>query len=511
MSEQNNIGNNKRIAKNTLFLYIRLFLIMGVTLYTSRVILDKLGIEDYGLYNVVGGVVGMLSFLSGTLSIGTTRFITYELGTGNISKLKQTFNTSFYVHFGLAVIMMLLLETIGLWGVYNKLLIPENRFNAAIAVYHISIITMMVSVTQTPYTATIMAHEKMGVYAYISIFEAAAKLLVCFTLSYSPCDKLIFYAILLAVVQISVAFFYRIYCNLKFEGTKLSCSFDKSIFKRMMSFSGWNIIANIVETLKLQGVIVLMNFFFLPAIVGAQAFANHLSSSLMQFVNNFRNAINPQIIKLYASKDLEGSRKLTLSTTVYVFDLILLLGLPCIFVMPKILDIWLVEVPDYTVVFCQYIIIYNILSTFSASFYIPMMAAGKVKTNSLAGVVLGVGQFALLYVVLRLGGDVMWVQYLNISITIIFGFIVKPWILVNEVGYTYMEIVKCFGICAEIAICSSVVPVFLLFVLDMGNLWANVVVVIITFLSVSLFALCFMDKNTRHKLLCFLKEKVNIR
>lgn len=503
-------SDNKRIAKNTMYLYIRMFIIMGVTLYTSRVILDKLGVEDYGLYNVVGGVVGMLSFLSGTLSIGTIRFITYELGCGDSIKLHETFSTAFYAHLGLSVILIILFESIGLWFVYNNLVIPEERFNAAIMVYHISVLTLLVSVTQVPYTADIMAHERMGIYAYISIFEAVAKLVICLMLVYSPIDKLVFYAILLAFVQILVALLYRLYCVRKFDESHLSFAFDKTIFKSMMSFSGWNIIANIVETLKLQGIIVLMNMFFLPAVVGAQAFANHMSSTLMQFINNFRTAINPQIIKLYAAGDYEGSRNLTLSTTVYVFDLILLLGLPCILVMPKILDIWLVEVPDYTVVFCQFVIIYNILSTFSAAFYIPMMASGKVKSNSLAGLLIGIGQFVVLYIILRHEGDVMWVQYVNISIAILFGFIVKPWILVKEVGYGIAEIFRCFWVCFKITVLSLVPPCAFLLLCGNEGLLNNIILFMVTLCSVTVVAILFMESSVKKKLASFVLQKLNI-
>ncbi len=501
-------SSNKRIAKNTMFLYFRMFFIMAISFYTSRVILDRLGVDDYGLYNAVGGVVGMLSFLSGTLSIGTTRYITYALGTDDEKSVKDTFCTSFYAHLGLALLMILLLETVGQWFVYTKLNIPDDRFKAAIWVFHISILTMLVNVTQVPYTALVMAHERMGIYAYVSIFEGIAKLVICYLIACSPLDKLTFYAILLALVQVIVAMLYRVYCNVKFRESHLSRSFDRSIFRSMMGFSGWNILANVVETLKLQGVIVLMNMFFAPAIVGAQAFANNLSASMMQFVNNFRTAINPQIIKLYAAGEYEKSRRLTLSTTVYVFDLILLLGLPCLFAMPKILELWLVEVPDYTVVFCQFVIAYNILSTFSAAFYIPMMAAGKIRTNSLAGLFFGICQFVVLYFILRLGGGVMWMQYFIISIALAFSFIVKPWILVREVGYRYSEILRCFLTCTKVAVASLVLPILCLCLMDRDALSHNILLVLCTVVSVGCASLLFMEREVRAKLYGFIRAKL---
>ena len=255
------MADNKRIAKNTIFLYIRMFIIMGVTLQTSRVVLDKLGVDDFALYNVVGGVVGMLSFLNGTLSIGTSRFLTYELGTGNKQRLIETFNTAFYTHVVLAVIIILLMETGGLWFMYNKLVIPPDRIDACFWVLQISILTTVISITQVPYSASIMAYERMGIYAYVSIFEALGKLGVCYALNITELDKLIVYASLLAVVQLSVALYYRLYCVRTFDSCKLSLSFNRDILKGLLGFSSWNIMANVAEMLKLQGILMIVNIF----------------------------------------------------------------------------------------------------------------------------------------------------------------------------------------------------------------------------------------------------------
>lgn len=502
-------SENKRIAKNTMFLYLRMFLIMGVSLYTSRVILDKLGVDDYGLYNVVGGVVGMLSFLNGTLSIGSSRFITVALGKNDKKELKETFSTAFYSHLGLSLILVVILETIGLWFVYNKLVIPSDRFLAAVWVYHISIFTMVMNITQVPYTSDIMAHERMGIYAYVSIFEALGKLAVCYAISMTSIDKLILYALLLAIVQIIVIAIYRLYCIRNFEESHLKRTFNKFVFKEMMSFSGWNIIANITEMLNLQGVVVLMNLFFQPAIVGAQAFANQMSNAMMHFITNFRQALNPQIIKKYAAQDYEGSKKMTLTTTVYVFDLILLLGLPCIFAMPMILDVWLVDVPEYALFFCRWIIVYNIISTFSTAFYIPMMAAAKVKTNSYASVFLGIGKFILLYFLWKVGLGVEWVQYMAIISCMLYGLAVKPYILVNECqGYTYKEIFSCVYTCCKISICAVAVPYLIYIVMDQTSLWQNVILIVVTLLTVSFSALLFMEKTQRQKLGRFVLNRI---
>lgn len=503
------MADNKRIAKNTLFLYFRMILIMGVTLYTSRVVLDKLGITDYSLYNVVGGVVGMLSFLNGTLSNGTSRFLMYELGVGNNVRLQNTFSTAFYIHLILAVIIVFIMETGGMWFLYNELVIPPERLSACVWVFQFSILTTVIVITQVPYTAIIMAHERMNIYAYVSVFEAIAKLSICYLLSITDSDKLIFYAVLIAIVQLLVAFYYRFYCSKHFYESRLKWAFDRNIFRNIMSFSGWNIMANISETLKLQGIIVLLNLFFAPAVVAAQAIANQISTAMLQFVNNFRTAINPQIIKLYAAGDKEESKRLTLNTTVYCFDLILLLGLPSIFVMNELLHIWLVEVPDYAVIFTQWIIVNHIIGTFNAAFYAPMMAANKIKSNSIAAVYFGIGQFIVLYILFEVGLGVMWVQYIQLFTMIIFSLMVKPYILYKEIDYTFKELIICYWSCAKVLILSLIISLPTCMCLD-NNIVGTILKVIVVGISVLLSSYLFLDKVVKEKIHIIIYQRINI-
>ena len=501
------MSDSKRIAKNTGFLYIRMFIIMAVQLYTSRVVLDKLGADDYGLYNVVGGVVGLLSFLTGTLSIGTSRFITYELGAGDAKKLKSTFVTSFYTHLALSGIIVILLETIGLWFFYNHLVIPSDRLDAAFWVYQISILTTIVAITQVPYTSAIMAHEKMDIYAYLSIFEAVAKLLVVYLLVIAPYDKMLFYAILIAIVQIVLASFYRFFCVSKFQECRLNFSFDKSIFKKLMGFSGWNITANIAEVLKAQGVIVLINMFFQPAIVAAQAIGNQITNAMMQFINNIRTAVNPQIIKLYASGDYEGSKRLTLKSSLYVFDLLLLLGLPFILLMEPILNLWLKEVPPYTVVFAQCIVASQIIGNFSASFYTPMLAANKIKKNSIAAVIFSFSNFIILYLIFKLGGDVMWVQYIYILNSILWSYLIKPFILYKDINYNISEMAKCILCTFKVGLLSCIIAIPARIFLD-NSIIECVLLFMITIVAVIISSYIFMYKEDRQKAIAFLLKKI---
>lgn len=490
--------DNKRIAKNTLFLYFRMFIIMGVTLYTARVVLDVLGADDYGIYNVVGGVVAMLGFLNGTLSTGTSRFITFELGRGDTDRLKRTFSTAFYVHVILAIIILLLMETGGLWFLHNKLQIPQERMFAASVAFQISIVTTLLSITQVPYTAAVMAHERMGIYAYVSIFEALGKLGVVYLLSIAQYDKLIFYAALIGVLQLLVMLYYRYYCAFNFQESRLTLTFDKGIAKELMGFSGWNVIANLSNTLGIQGKLIVLNMFFQPSIVAAQAVGTQISSAMMQFVTNFRTAINPPIIKAYAAQQYEESKKLTLRSAQLVFDMILLLSLPILLVLDKILEIWLVEVPPYTLIFAQLIIIKNILDSFNSAYYIPMMAAGKLKKNAIAAIFFGPGTFIILYFIFYFGGSVLWTQYMAIISVVAYSFIIKPYILVKDVqGYKWSDFIPYYLMFFKVAISSTALSLLFYWLIPDVNLLTSVIVFLCSLFSVTFCAYIFLDKGSK--------------
>lgn len=500
----------KRIAKNTVFLYARLILVFGVTLYTSRVVIDKLGVDDYGLFNVVFSVIGLLSFLNGTLSSGTSRFITFDLGRKDKERLKYTFSTALCTHLLLAGIILLLGETIGVWYVHNVMVCPPERFQAAFIVYQISIFVTMFSIIQVPFTSEIMAHEEMDIYAYIGIYEVAAKLGIVFLLIRSPFDKLVFYASLVALVGLSVFLIYVFFCRRKFEEVSFRIRFDKSTFKEILNFSGWNVIANLSNTLMKQGVIMLFNLFFLPVVVAAQAISNQISNALMQFVNNVRQAVNPQVIKLYAEGSKEESKKLTFVSAEYIFDLLLLLGVPCVMVMPKLLDIWLVEVPDYTVAFARLIIVQDILGNFSAAFYTPMVAANKIQKNSIAAVFLCVLQFVLLYVLFKFGCGPLWARYLAIMSTVLFSFVVKPYILWKDVDYSLKEIYRCIWQCMKILIVVIIGCLIINYLIPQDSIINSAIVFLLSILIVLVTAFAFMKPTMRKKCMDFLMRKIHI-
>ena len=500
--------DSRRIAKNTIFLYVRLILVMGVQLYSSRVILDKLGATDYGLYYVVFGVIGLLSFLNGTLSSGTSRFITFELGKGNPERLKTTFSTTLISHVLLAGIILLLGETIGLWYAHNVMVVPEGRMGAAMIVYQISILSTIISILQVPFTSAIMAHEEMNVYAYLGIYEACAKLAVVFLIIRTTFDKLVYFATLQCIVVFTVFLFYVWYSKKRFQEVTFKRYFDKGIFKSILKFSGWNIIANLSNTLMSQGVIMLFNVFFAPVVVAAQAISNQISSALMQFVNNVRQAVSPQIIKLYADEQYKESQRLTFMSAEYIFDLLLLLGVPCIMVMPALLDLWLVDVPDYAVAFCQLIIAQNILDNFSAAFYTPMLAANKVAKNSIAAVFLCILQFVLLWFLFAHSFGPLWARYLAILSGLLFSFVVKPYILWKDIDYNLKDIYKCIWQCMKTLFIIVIVCVGIYVLIPQQSILQSFLVLVLSILTVIITCLMCIAKHRRKILVSYLLIKI---
>lgn len=501
------MSDNKKIAKNTIFLYFRMIIIMGVTLYTSRVVLDKLGVSDYGLYNAVGGVVGILMFLNNTLATGTSRFITFSLGKKDKEELNATFSTAFYTHLILCVLLFLLLETIGLYFISNKLIIANERFVAAQWVYQISLLTMFVGIIQVPFTSLVIAHEDMNIYAYLGIIETLLKLGVVFLLSTASFDKMITYAFLILCVQLTILLFFYLVCKKKYPSIRLKRNFSKPIFKQMMGFSGWSIIANLTETLKTQGSNVLINMFFKPSLVAAQAISNQVTGALISFIYQFTTAINPQIIKHYAAGEYEASKKLALQATVLVFDLVLLFCLPLIFCIEPILNLWLVEVPEGTVVFLRLSLISQIVGVFNCTFYIPMVASGKLKSNSLWGLYVGIGQFVVAYILYKYGAGLYTLPSILLCTTIIFSLFVKPFILVKEIDYKVKELALCYYQCAKVLVPAIIFSSLFYYIVSPTAILQYGLVLIITVVVVIICSLLFLEKQMRHSLVVLVKSK----
>lgn len=371
--------NNKRIAKNTLLLYARMLFLMVISLYTSRVVLNTLGVEDYGINNVVSGFIGMLGFLSGSLGAASSRFITYDLGVGNMYVMKKTFGNIVTIHLLLAVIIFILGETVGLWFVLNKLQIPENRMTAAIWVYQFSIFSFMLSIVSVPYNATIIAHERMKAFAYISIVDAILKLLIVYLLVVIPYDKLIIYAILFFCIQIFDRVVYGVYCYKHFEETKTKLAFNKKLFKEIFSFAVWTMNGNLAVIGYTQGINVLLNMFFGPVVNAARGVAVQVQGVVTGFCNNFQMALNPQLTKSYAQNDLEHMQQLLKVSSKFSFFLLFIISLPLILEAPLVLKWWLGIVPEHTVNFLRLILCSSMLIALSNPLVVSVHATGKIK------------------------------------------------------------------------------------------------------------------------------------
>lgn len=375
----NTSATNKRIAKNTLLLYVRTLFIMLVTLYTSRVVLNTLGVTDYGIYNVVGGVVAMFGFINGSMSSATQRYITFALGKGDKKNLQKVFSTALQIHVLIAVLIIILGETVGLWFMYTQMQIPADRMDAAFWVLQCSIVSTAVMIISVPYNADIIAHEKMSAFAYISILEAVLKLTIVFALVLSPFDRLIFYAFLILAVQLLIRFCYNNYCNRHFEESKYRHIRDKALFKEMTGFAGWSMFGNLAGVLFGQGLNMLLNVFFGPVVNAARAVAVQVQSAIQQFVGNFQMALNPQITKTYAKGEMDEMHKLMFRSARFSFYLLFFLSLPVLFETEFILTVWLKTVPNNTVMFLRIMICISLIYTLSNPLMVANQATGKVR------------------------------------------------------------------------------------------------------------------------------------
>lgn len=373
-------GKNKRIAVNTLFLYMRMLLLMVVSLYTSRIVLDALGVVDYGLYNVVGGIVVALGFLSGTLNTASSRFITVALSTGNMEEMKRTFSNVLFVNLMLALIILVAGETVGLWFLYNKMQIPTERFTAAFWVYQMSIVTVMTSVISSAFNACIIAHEKMKTFAYISLIDAFGKLLLAYLLSHiTKYDKLIIYGAFLLIIQIMDRLIYGTYCSRHFPETKTKITIDKPIIVKMFKFISWASYGSFVSIGFTQGLNILINLFFGPAINAARAVSVQVQNAVVSFTTNFQMAVNPQLIRSVSTKDFSRAKTLLKLSSKFSFFLLCVLGIPLIAITPLVLRLWLKEVPEHTVWFVRLMLVISIWSCIANPLRIVNQAEGNIR------------------------------------------------------------------------------------------------------------------------------------
>lgn len=410
-------SSTKRIAKNTLMLYFRQILIMLVSLYTVRVVLNTLGAEDYGIYNVVAGVVTMFSFLSGAMATASQRYFAFEMGKGNEEGLQKIFSVTMTIYVLLALIIMLLAETVGLWFVNTKLVIPTERMVAARWIYQFAILSFMVTLLTTPYMASIIAHENMNVYAYVSIVEAALKLGIVFVLQALPYDKLIVYGGLLLLVACINTGLYRGYCKKHYAECRFRLVWDKVLFKEMVSYSGWNLFGASVGVVKNQIINILLNIFFGPLVNAARGIASQVNSAVVSFSQSFSTAMRPQIIKNYAAENYRETIQLVFRGCKGTFFLMYLFSLPLMIEMPYVLKLWLKEPPEMAVLFTRLALLDALIDSISYPIMTLAQATGKIKLYQ--GVVGGILllNLPISYCVLKLGAPAYTVMVVACGLT----------------------------------------------------------------------------------------------
>lgn len=413
--------NNKRIAKNTAMLYFRMFIVMGITLYTSRVVLNILGVEDFGIYNIVGGVIALLGFISSSMSISVQRFLSYEMGKGNLSGLSRIFSMSVNIHLLIAIVVGLALETVGCWFLINKLNIASDRLDAALVVFHLSTITCCFHILQVPFMALMIAYERMNLYAYISIVEVFLKLLVAILLSFISYDALIVYGWLLLFVTIIVTSIYIVSCKSSFTEIRYQKIWDAKLFSSLSKFASWSALGEMAWGFTLQGVNIILNLFFGTVANAAYGISSQVSGAVYRFVGSFQTALNPQLIKIYAQGDVFGMMSLAYRGLRFSFFLLLLVVIPLVAEMHFILKLWLGIVPDYALVFCQLVVINALLDILSNLFATLAKAYGKIRNYQLLVSLFLFLNFPLSYLVLKMGGPsyTVFIVYSVISVLLI--------------------------------------------------------------------------------------------
>ncbi len=411
--------NVKRIAKNTIMLYVRMLLIMVVSLYTARVVLKVLGVEDFGINNVVAGVVAMFGFFNSAMTMATQRFLNVEMGRNDPESLNRTFKMAVNIHAIVAIIVLVLSETVGIYLVNNVLNIPENRMVAANWIFQFAIIGACITIVQVPYNSLIYAREKMNVYAYISIGEAVLKLLLVMLLAVIEWDKLILYGLLTVALQFLVFLIYFIYTNKNFAESKYSIMWDGGIFKKMAGFMGWNIFGQIAMVGTTQGVNVVVNVFHGVLLNAAMAVTNQVNNAITSFVNNFQTSFRPQIMKSYAANEIAEMNGLVIKASKMSFYLLYLISVPLMFNIDFVLDVWLDVVPEYSGIFCKLLIWYTYLEALGLPLVMSIMATGRNRNYQIVISLIISLNLILTWLFLKLGFRVEVIFYVKIAVSLI--------------------------------------------------------------------------------------------
>ena len=494
---------NSRIVKNTGFLYFRMMITMAVSLYTSRLILNILGVEDFGIYNVVAGFVMMFSVLNSSMATATQRFLAFEIGKNDLTKLRHVFSMSIIIYTLIGIIIIILAESVGLWFLKTKLVIPLNRITAACTIFQFSVLTLIVNMIGIPFHAMIIAQEKMNIFAWMSIFEVCLKLFLVILLQFFDFDNLIFYSFLIFLVTVIIKFCYIFYCTVNFKESRFVFYFDKSLFKTLISYASWNLWGNFASIIMGQGINILLNIFFGPLVNAARAIAYQVKVAVNQFVLNFQMAVNPQIIKSYAIGDLEYMHKLIFNSAKYSFFLLYIFTLPVILEAGIILEIWLGVVPDYTIIFTQLILINILIDSISGPLMTAAQASGKIKVYQLVVGGLLIMNLPISYFFLNFG----FTPEITLYVSIIFSLfalymrlkIISPLIKLNILNFTKKVLLSILAV----ALISLIIPLFIK--ISFKQSIARLFLIVFTSFLFSVITIYFFGLGNKEQL--FLKKK----
>lgn len=492
-----NQNNSKRIAKNSLYLFFRMFLVLAVGLYTSRIVLGALGVEDYGLYNVVGSVVVLFGFLQQALNNATYRYLAYGIGTGNIDELRNTFSMAINAHLILAGIILFLCETFGLWFLHNKLVIPVERIDAANFAYQMSVLCCCVNIIKTPYNSSIIAHEKMNFYAYTSIIEVVLRLLIVYLLMMGDFDKLELYSFLTLIVTIFMLFWYYIQCKRIFSECHYKRHWDGTLIKDMVKYSGLSIIVNMVDVCVNQSVIFFFNIFFGLVANAALGIANQVNSQLTNFLNSFTQSYGPQIIKSYASGEKDYFLKLIFSSSKFSYYLLLVASVPVLMNIDFILDLWLKNPPEGAGVFFAVVVWYSLIDAYSAPLWTGVHATGNIKGHQILMASIKILNIPLAYVLLKFGCPAWSALLLKVLLNIVCS-IVRPCYVSKLYGLPLFKYVKeVFGVVYFTTAVMLPIPFYI--ASQMADGWQKFFLTSGAFLLIAIPVIYFVGLNKKEK------------
>lgn len=500
--------DNKNIAKNTLFMYFRMFLQMCITLYTTRVVLNILGVEDFGLYNVIGGVVGMLGFFRSTMSIATQRFMSYEIGLKNDNSVRNVFSCSVIGHIILSLIVFIIAETIGLWFIRNKLVIPEGDYNATFFVYQTVIISFVINLIVVPYNSAIIAYEKFSFFAFLSVSEVLLKLLLLWLLYFIDSEKLKLYSLLMLGVNLSIAIIYIIYCIIKFKSCRLKWINDTNLYRQLFSFSGWIFVGDMSFFASTQGVNLLINVFFGPAVNAARAISEQVNQAVTSFASNFMLAIRPTITKKYAENSKDEAFSLVFLSTKFSFYLLLIFIVPIIYNTNVILSMWLGEIPMYTIQFTQLILINLLIHIIPTPLSYLVQADGNIRLHQ---IVVGIGFLLILllsWFAYYINLNPLYTLYITICISIL-DIPVRLWVLHRLIKFPIISYVN--SVIYPIAL-TAILSFFISYVyrsyFQPIEFWQTILFICISIIfTLGLIFICGLSNDERIHLLTMVNQR----